>query len=187
MGDTGAILCERMILMFCGDCGCLSRPAALAWSAIVWSNDHFPNIGNRDASRPCGGGSFQARGTGEATRGECQSLCRRRRIGEFARNSAGCRAMAFVVAGSGAMEQVVWAEELAEMEAIQVGWLPSLIHVAVGPCCVRILLWCIAETPVINHDTPVRRRCLLAQLMFQPSTLDVKLFTSRCDSRVWRT
>jgi hypothetical protein len=47
--------------------------------------------------------------------------------------------------------------KLAETEAIQVGWLPSLTHAAVGPCCVRILLWwCIAETPVINHDTPAQ-------------------------------
>ena len=73
MGDTGAILCERMILMFCGDCGCLSRPAALAWSGIVRSNDHVPNIDNRDASRPCGGGSeSRFKLVGQAKRGEAR-------------------------------------------------------------------------------------------------------------------
>lgn len=41
---TGAILCDRMMFMSCGKCGCRSRPTALAWSAIVGSNDHIPDI-----------------------------------------------------------------------------------------------------------------------------------------------
>jgi hypothetical protein len=41
VGDTWAIFCERTTLMCWGDCGGRSRPAALAWSAMVRSNDHF--------------------------------------------------------------------------------------------------------------------------------------------------
>jgi len=49
-GNTGAILCERTTLMFCGDSGALSCPGALAWSAIVGSNDHVPNIDKGEAT-----------------------------------------------------------------------------------------------------------------------------------------
>jgi hypothetical protein len=48
VGDTWAIFCERTTLMlFCGDCGGLSRPAALAWSAMVRSNDHLLDTDSR--------------------------------------------------------------------------------------------------------------------------------------------
>jgi hypothetical protein len=54
VGDTWAIFCERTTLMFCGDCGGLSRPAALPWSAMVRSNGHVLNtdsMGNSSADR----------------------------------------------------------------------------------------------------------------------------------------